>query len=364
MLPIAPTSRTCANEQIVMIGYSDSNKDGGFLMSNWTLYQAQENLVHVARKFGVRLTLFHGRGGTVARGGGPANHAIRAQPSGSIQGRFRLTEQGEAISTRYSNPIIAYRRLEQIVHAVLLASATDKKHSQQIPGEWRTAMDSISAEAFRVYHQLVYETPGFIDFWHYATPLDEIQRLRIGSRPASRSRDLDVKKIRAIPWVFSWMQGRFNLPGWFGAGSGFNSFPEIKTLREMYALWPFFKTMLDNTENSLVKADMDIAAVYAGLVPDRARAINIFNLIRSEYEKTREAVLSISGHSALLDNEPATQKAVLLRNPYIDPLNYLQVELLRRLRAEHNQESRTAQKLRDVILLTINGIAAGLRNTG
>ncbi len=356
---------TCRDEQMVMIGYSDSNKDGGYLMANWTLYQAQENLVRVAHKHGIRLTIFHGRGGTVARGGGPANSAIRAQPPGSIQGRFRLTEQGEVLAARYSNPVIAHRRLEQIVHAVLVASAPGRdRASQPIPDRWRKAMDLMSAESFRVYRSLVYDMPGFMEFWQHATPLDEIRRLHIGSRPSSRSSSSEIAKIRAISWVFSWMQGRFNLPGWFGLGSGLNAFPEFSLLREMYTGWPFFKTLLDNTETSLVKADMDIAALYAGLVPDQESAQAIFTAIRREFDLTARLVRDISGHRSLMEDEPITQNAVRVRDPYIDPLNYLQVEMLRRLRSLRDPESRTAQVLRDVIVLTINGIAAGLRNTG
>src|SRR6185503_3109411 len=201
------------DKQIVMIGYSDSNKDGGYLMANWYLYQAQEEITGIAQKHGIKLTIFHGRGGTIARGGGPANHAIRAQPPGSINGRFRLTEQGEIIAARYSNKELAHRHLEQIVHAVLTASSPAQPPSEPLP-VWRAAMDTMSETGFRKYRGLIYETPGFIDFWQAATPLDEIKRLHIGSRPAARTQSSEVSRIRAIPWVFSWMQSRFNLPGW------------------------------------------------------------------------------------------------------------------------------------------------------
>jgi phosphoenolpyruvate carboxylase len=355
---------TCGDEQMVMIGYSDSNKDGGYLMANWALYQAQETLSQTANRHKVRLTIFHGRGGTVARGGGPANRAIRSQPKGSINGRFRLTEQGESIATRYSNPEIAYRHIEQIVHAVLLASAPSSDNGQDIPLEWRHALNAMSAASHQTYRKLVYETPGFIEFWRNATPLDEIKRLHIGSRPSARADSTEVSKIRAIPWVFSWMQSRFNLPGWYALGSGLKKAPDASMLRDMYSGWSFFKTLLDNTQISLLKADMEIAALYAGLVRDQALSTAIFGEIRSEYERTRDAVLSISGHTELLDNEPNTQESVRLRNPYVDPLNYLQVEMLRRLRALPNQECPDAEALREVIILTINGIAAGLRNTG
>ncbi|HET9905596.1 MAG TPA: phosphoenolpyruvate carboxylase [Anaerolineales bacterium] len=353
----------CGNQQMVMIGYSDSNKDGGYVMANWALYQGQENITQVAQKHNVTLTIFHGRGGTIARGGGPANRAIRAQPPGSINGRFRLTEQGETISSRYSNPELAHRHLEQIVHAVLVASSPANSRAE-IPGSWRAVMDEMSSVAFRAYRGLVYETPAFIDFWQAATPLDEIKSMHIGSRPAARTKSSEVSKIRAIPWVFSWMQSRFNLPGWFGLGTALESIQNPALLQDMYQGWAFFKSMLDNTEMSLLKADMDIAALYVDLVPDKAMATEIFSLIKAEYDRTSKAVLAISGHQNLLDAERITQHAIQLRNPYVDPLNYIQVEMLRRLRALPESEGAEAQSLREVIRLTINGIAAGLRNTG
>ena len=225
-------------------------------------------------------------------------------------------------------------------------------------------MDSMSAIAQTTYRGLIYETPGFIDFWQAATPLDEIKRMHIGSRPAARANSSEVTKIRAIPWVFSWMQSRFNLPGWFGLGSALDSAPDKELLREMYLGWPFFQSMLDNTEMSLLKADLEIASLYVHLVPDRELASRIFDIILAEYARTQDAVLSVSGHANLLDAEPVTQTSVHLRNPYVDPLNYLQVEMLRRIRALTDPESAEAQSIRDVIGLTINGIAAGLRNTG
>lgn len=350
------------DEQMVMIGYSDSNKDGGYLMANWSLYRAQEEITRTARKHNVQLTIFHGRGGTIARGGGPANHAIRAQPPGSINGRFRVTEQGEIIASRYANPDLAHRHLEQIVHAVLLASAPDK--AEPIPARWRDALERTSRVGMRAYRDLVYETPGFIEFWESATPLDEIKRLHIGSRPSSRGKAGAVNQIRAIPWVFSWMQSRFNLPGWYGLGTGLASITDVSLLQAMYDDWLFFRTLLNNTEMSLLKADMDISALYVDLVPDKRVGNDIFHIIRSEYELTCERVLAISRHTSLLELEPVTQQAVQLRNPYVDPLNYLQVETLHRLRALPDREGGEAASLREVMALTINGIAAGLRNTG
>jgi len=359
-----PHLESCENQQMVMIGYSDSNKDGGFLMANWSLYKAQEQIARAAHEHRVTLTIFHGRGGTIARGGGPANRAIRAQPAESINGRFRLTEQGEIIASRYSNPDLAHRHLEQIVSAVLMASAPSEREQDKVPIKWREALEQMSIVAERVYRELVYGTPGFIQFWQEATPLDEIKRLHIGSRPATRADDPGVTKIRAIPWVFSWMQSRFNLPGWYSLGAGLKSITGKSLLKEMYNGWPFFQTMLDNTEISLVKADLGIAALYVELVKDRDLASSIFAIIKEEYERTQEAILRISGHTALLEMEPINQNAVHLRNPYIDPLNYIQVEMLRRVRALPDPEGPEADNLREVIFLTINGIAAGLKNTG
>jgi phosphoenolpyruvate carboxylase len=353
---------TCANEQMVMIGYSDSNKDGGYLAANWALYQAQEAVSELTRQHGIRLTIFHGRGGTVARGGGPANRAIRAQPVGSIAGRFRLTEQGEIIAARYANPHIARRHLEQITHAVVMASAPEET-PKHIPQAWRTAMDAMSVVALGAYRGLVYETPGFIEFWQTATPLEEIKSLHIGSRPAARAGAAALTQIRAIPWVFSWMQSRFNLPGWYGLGAGLAAIEDVSLLQGMYRDWAFFRSLLHNTEMSLLKADMEIAALYVGLVPDQTLAQEIFAIIRAEYEATRAAILSITGHRELMETEPVTQNAVRLRNPYVDPLNILQVEMLARLRALAPGDP-SAEPISQVIVLTINGIAAGLRNTG
>lgn len=355
--------RSQNNEQMVMIGYSDSNKDGGYVMANWCLYQAQEEITRVAAKYDIKLTIFHGRGGTIARGGGPANNAIRAQPSGSINGRFRVTEQGEIIASRYANPGLAHRHLEQIASAVILASAPHRKE-EPVPAKWRETMEKISHAGFRTYRSLVYETPGFIEFWESATPLDEIKRLQIGSRPASRAKAGAVNQIRAIPWVFSWMQSRFNLPSWYSLGSGLEAVDDLPLLQEMYDGWLFFRTLLNNSEISLLKADMDVSALYVSLVPDKKIANEIFSTIRAEYDRTRDSVLRISRHEALLDLEPVTRQAVQLRNPYVDPLNYIQVETLRRLRSLADEESGEAKALHEVMALTINGIAAGLRNTG
>ena len=354
-------------EQIVMIGYSDSNKDGGYLAANWALYRAQETIARVCEEHGVSLTLFHGRGGTVARGGGPAGRAIRAQPPGTVRGRFRLTEQGETIASRYADPDLAHRHLEQIVSAVLLASADDpgpraEASRGDVPAAWRTAMDAMAAAALGAYRALV-DAPGFLEYWRAATPIEEISRLRLGSRPtARRGGALTRAGVRAIPWVFSWMQSRFNLPGWYGLGAAMERIdPDL--LREMYAGWPFLRGILDNAEMSLLKADMDIAKLYSDLVPDRELADALFEQIESEYARTRDAILAVTGHAEPMDGDPVIQRSVHLRNPYVDPLNYVQVEMLRRLRADDCTEE-DADRYREVIVLTINGIAGGLRNTG
>ena len=380
---------TCPDGQMVMIGYSDSNKDGGFLTSNWALYQAQEAVARVCRERGVRLTLFHGRGGTAARGGGPVNRSILAQPGGTVDGRFRLTEQGEILSSRYSNIDLALRNLEQIVNAVLLASAPAETSIQtlapveghaplhyklpaprDLPGSWREGIQAMSAAAQAAYRGLVYATPGFMEYWRYATPLEEIKNLRIGSRPASRKAGGEqVTQIRAIPWVFSWMQSRFNLPGWYGLGSGLESIKASRPdgldfLREMHSSWSFFRMLLETAELSLVKADMQIAGLYSALVPDRQLAGSIFAQIQAEYERTVRWVLAIQGQQELMEEEPVIHRTTQLRNPYVDPLNFIQVEMLRRLRALPDPEGEEAQAYREIIVLTINGIAAGLRNTG
>ncbi|MEI6290391.1 MAG: phosphoenolpyruvate carboxylase, partial [Chloroflexota bacterium] len=235
--------------------------------------------------------------------------------------------------------------------------------NSKIPASWREAMDWMARQAFTTYRKLVYETPGFIDFWQAATPFDEITRLHIGSRPFSRTGNTNVTNIRAIPWVFSWMQSRFNLPGWYGVGTGLSSYPDKVLLREMYQGWPFVKALLDNTETSLLKADMGIASLYADLVPDKELGKQLFGIISQEYDRTVKIVLEISGHQQLMDSEPVTQNAVRLRNPYVDPLNYIQVEMLRRLRS-NDLNSSEAECLREAVILTINGIASGLKNTG
>ena len=359
--------------QEIMVGYSDSNKDGGYLTANWKLYVAQARLAEVAAKHGVKLRLFHGRGGAIGRGGGPAGKAILAQPPGSVQGRLKITEQGEVIAARYFDQEIAHRNLEQMLHAVLLASA-DTAGSPETPADWAAVMDEVSDAAFHSYRALVYDDPGFVRFFHEATPIGEFAQLNIGSRPPKRTASDRIEDLRAIPWVFSWMQSRYTLPGWYGVGAALGAYADqspahLDRLREMYQNWPFFTTLLDNAQMSLAKADLDIAARYASLVSDRANADRIYAAIADEYTRTTAVLLQITGQSALLETAPVLQKSIRLRNPYVDPLSFLQVELLRRLRAlppgGDSEDLKTQRRdLRAAVLLSVNGIAAGMKNTG
>lgn len=356
---------TCQNEQMVMIGYSDSNKDGGYLAANWALYTAQSAIAEVCQAHGVRLTFFHGRGGTVARGGGPASRSIGAQPPGTLNGRFRLTEQGEIIGQRYGDPELAHRHLEQIVSSVLKGSAPLPHPARPLPARWQTALTQMAEQARLAYRGLVYDTPGFMDYWREVTPIDEINRLRLGSRPsARRGGRLDVSHIRAIPWVFSWTQSRFNFPSWYGLGQALAGWGDVELLRAMYAEWPFFRAVIDNAQMSLLKADMDIAARYSALSADLDLARALFARLAEEYARTRDQVLAVCQASDLLDHAPIIRRAVRQRNPYVDPLNLIQIELLRRLRALPDPEGPEAEALRAGLRVTIIGVAAGLRNTG
>ena len=365
----APHLARAGRRQTIMIGYSDSNKDAGYLAANWELYQGQEALARACTEHDVLMTLFHGRGGTIARGGGPANRAILAQPPGSVGGRIRITEQGEVIADRYGHPAIAARHLQQVVHAVLIASAPPAYRLQTPPKpEWLAAMEQLAALSYRAYRGLIYETPELLTYWSQATPMDEISQMRIGSRPSRRAGAATFDSLRAIPWGFSWMQCRHVLPGWFGVGealAGFGGAPAgAALLQEMYRDWPFFRSLLDNSQVSMAQADMGIARLYAGLVEDARVRDLIYGRVAAAFAATREAILQTIGRRELLDHDPVLQRAVRRRNPYIDPLNFIQVSLLRRLRALPDQESAEARRIRDTIFLTINGIASGLKNTG
>jgi phosphoenolpyruvate carboxylase len=351
--------------QQVMIGYSDSNKEAGYLAANRELYHVQRSLVQVCREHGVGLEIFHGRGGSIERGGGPTNRSILAQPPGSVAGRLKLTEQGEVIAERYANPHVAYRHLSQVVNAVLRASAPHLV--SPVPEEWESALAELADTAYRAYRELVYETPGFEDYFHEATPIDEIVSLQIGSRPARRH-DGGIETLRAIPWVFAWMQSRVLLPGWFGVGSALHDYAERspahrERLTALYRDWDFFASVIDNAQMALAKADMPIARLYASLVRDGALRDAVFGRIQAEHELAGRMVVAITGQGSLLDNQPGLQRSIRLRNPYVDPLNYVQVELLRRLRSLDEDDPRRGE-IAAAVLRTINGVAAAMKNTG
>ncbi|MEY3773721.1 MAG: hypothetical protein RLZZ129_501 [Verrucomicrobiota bacterium] len=353
--------------QHVMLGYSDSNKDCGYLTANWALYKAQDEIMRVGRTGGVRMTLFHGRGGSIARGGGPAAKAILAQPVGLADGGIRVTEQGEVLSTRYHDPDLAHRILEQMAYGVMLGiHAAETPVS--LPEEWSAAMETMAKAGYEAYAALVHKDPEFLEFWRQATPIDEIGNLKLGSRPTYRRATTSVEDLRAIPWVFSWMQSRFNFPGWFGLGSGLQAVlargvAGRRLLRTMHREWTFFQTLIDNAQLTMRKADMGIATLYAGLVPEARIRKRIHGILLDEFARTERAILAITGERKLLGREPVLLKSVELRNPYIDPLNYIQVEMLRRLRGGRLTEAETVEA-RAVVELTISGISGGLKNTG
>jgi phosphoenolpyruvate carboxylase len=350
--------------QEVMIGYSDSNKDGGYLTSIWSLYCAERTLVETFARHGARLRLFHGRGGTVGRGGGPSYDAILAQPGGTVSGGLRITEQGEIIASKYSDPELGRRNLETLVAAALEAGLLDGDGSDARAPVYHAVMDELSPLAHRAYRALVYETSGFVDYFRASTPIAEIAELNIGSRPASRTASTRIEDLRAIPWVFSWGQCRLMLPGWYGVGSAIEAWaadrPEaLALLREMHARWPFFRSVLSNMAMVLAKSDLAVASRYAELVADAGLRERVFGVIAAEHARTVRWTLAITGGRTLIEDNPTLERSMRNRFPYLDPLNHLQVELLRRYRA-----GQTDERTRRAIHLTINGLAAGLRNSG
>ncbi|WBL65290.1 phosphoenolpyruvate carboxylase [Thauera sp. WB-2] len=357
-----------AHTQEVMLGYSDSNKDGGFLTSGWALYKAEGELVATFARHGVRLRLFHGRGGSVGRGGGPSYQAILAQPEGAVQGQIRLTEQGEVIGAKYGNPEVGRRNLEVLVAATLETSLRPAS-AAPTPAAFLEAMQALSDAAFAAYRGLVYETEGFERYFWESTVISEIAALNIGSRPASRKKSTAIEDLRAIPWVFSWSQCRVMLPGWYGFGSAVQALlarqpaDGLALLQRMNREWPFFQTLLSNMDMVLAKTDLAIASRYAELVKDAALREAIFGRIRAEHQATVEAVLKITGQAALLDGNPLLKRSIRNRFPYLDPLNHVQVELLRRHR-EAAAAAGSDERTRNGIHISINGIAAGLRNSG
>jgi phosphoenolpyruvate carboxylase len=365
---IAALMRRSGGEQDIMLGYSDSNKDGGVFTSTWSLYQASTRLVNLFHEVkGISLRLFHGRGGTVGRGGGPSYQAILAQAPGTVGGQIRLTEQGEIITSKYAEPLLGRRNLETLVAATLEASLI--LPNKPVAPSFLQAAQTISQTSWQRYRQMVYQTKGFADYFFAATPINEIAALNIGSRPASRpgagGKPRTIESLRAIPWGFSWGQSRVNLPGWFGFGSAVLDFlsQSPKTHRDllvqMAQTWPFFAAVVSNIDMVLAKMDLKVAARYAGLMEDQRLAKQIFKEIETEFDKTRKAIDLLTGQKTRLANDPVLAESIAHRFPYLDPLNHLQVELIRRWRAGQRDE-RTERGIH----ISINGIAAGLRNTG
>jgi phosphoenolpyruvate carboxylase len=369
LLGIRHVIRNQGSEQEVMLGYSDSNKDGGFLTSNWELYKAEISLVELFQQAKVKLRLFHGRGGTVGRGGGPTYQAIMAQPQGTVDGQIRLTEQGEIIANKYADPVVGRQHLETLIAATLDASLFPA--DQLEPARRRafeSVMETLSATAMTSYRSLVYETPGFAEYFFNTTPIEEIAGLNLGSRPASRKSTRRIEDLRAIPWGFSWGQCRLLLPGWYGLGSAIHQYLQqsgstketrLGLLREMLLGWPIFKTLINNVDMVLAKTDLIVARHYAHLLPDRSLREEIFSRIEQEHRLTTEVVNLLLGSTQRLASQPVLAKSIRERLPYLDPLNHLQVEMIQRYR-----NGETDEKLKLAIPLTINGIAAGLRNTG
>ncbi len=352
------------NQQQIMIGYSDSNKDGGYLRANWMLFAAQRKLAVTCKRQNIDLTLFHGRGGSLGRGGGPANRAILAQPAESVNGRIRITEQGEVVSSRYSQPSIARRHLQQLLHAVLCS--TGKRPQFDNLDRWSAIMDELSELAHRKYRSLV-DDPKFIDYFHSATPIELVEKLNIGSRPSRRKDSNSIDDLRAIPWVFSWTQSRANISSWYGIGTAIRDWclaepSRMKEIQEMYATWPFFTTLFNNVHLGLGRADMDIAGLYAQLATKQSSTI--FDSISAEFGLTCEQVLAVTGKAEILDTEKWLQHSIRVRNPYVDPLNYIQVALIERLRNETDLDSETKDEIVQVLSSSVKGIAKGLQNVG
>jgi phosphoenolpyruvate carboxylase len=359
----APLLASRGGTQEVMLGYSDSNKDGGFLTSGWELYKAERALVEVFARHDVRLRLFHGRGGSVGRGGGPTYQAVLAQPAGAVRGQIRVTEQGEVIAAKYGNPDVGRRNLETLVAATLEATLLSERGDAP-NAAFVEAMDALSARAFAAYRELVYETPGFERYFWESTVISEIAELNIGSRPASRRKSTRIEDLRAIPWVFSWAQCRLMLPAWYGFGTAVEGWlgenpGGLALLRAMHRDWPFFATLMSNMDMVLAKTDVAIASRYAELVSDAALREAIFPRLRAEHAATVRHLLAITATDRLLQTNPLLERSIRNRFPYLDPLNHIQVELLARYRAGDR-----AERTQRVIHLTINGIAAGLRNSG
>ncbi|KPV42751.1 phosphoenolpyruvate carboxylase [Alicyclobacillus ferrooxydans] len=379
--------RAHGQSQEIMLGYSDSNKDGGVLTANWELYKAQKAMLQSAKEHGVRLKFFHGRGGALGRGGGPVERSILAQPPEALLGKVKITEQGEVIAQRYSHPGLAERSLESAVAAVLTGSLNVQTPSmQRTETMWSSIVERLSETSYQCYHNFIYGTEDFLPYFQQATPINEIGALNIGSRPAKRKNSARIEDLRAIPWVFSWTQTRHLLPAWFGFGTAVEEYmaglgddptatfgaeknllternKRMRTLRDMNKKWPFFRALVDNLQMALAKTDLTIASAYVELVEDETLARRVFAGIEAEFERTRHWVLEITEQAELLDNSPVIKESIRLRNPYVDPLSYFQVALLKELRTLSTDDPRYAETLQ-AVLWTIKGIASGLRNTG
>jgi phosphoenolpyruvate carboxylase len=343
--------------QEIMLGYSDSNKDGGMFTSTWEIYKAHAALHRCAKECNVRLRLFHGRGGTVGRGGGPTHRSIVAQPPGAFTGEIKLTEQGEVLNWKYADPVLAERNLEVMIAASLEALVRPNGYRQE--PEWERAMDAMSADAYAYYIRCIRDSPDTIPYFEQATPSREFDLVQIGSRPARRTGGHSLSELRAIPWVFGWMQSRHGLPGWFAVGYAINRFPDQSLLNTMIREFPLFEDLIRNVEIALAKSDMAIARMYSELAEDASLRDRMFGIISEEFKRTRETVLRITEQRELLQNNPVLARSIRLRNPYVDPMSLIQVELLRRKR-----EGDESSGLRDALATTIHGISAGLRNTG
>ncbi|HEX5481638.1 MAG TPA: phosphoenolpyruvate carboxylase [Terriglobia bacterium] len=360
--------RSRGNSQEIMLGYSDSVKDSGYLAANWSLFRAQGRLEQVAERHGVKLELFHGKGGTIDRGGGMSYRSVQAQPHAAPGGRLRITEQGEVISFKYSNPVIARRNLEQLVSSVLDANLL---HPKRVPkaqlGEWESYAQELAETSRGFYRHLVYETPEFPQYFFQATPIDLIDQLRLGSRPSRRYQSRDLENLRAIPWVFAWTQSRHFLPSWYGVGWALDQFIEknsprgLELLREMYGGWPFFSVLVDNAEVSLAKTDLYIGGRYAALVRPASVREKIFGQIEAEYQRTMRHILAIRNSRQLLEQQPVLAESIRLRNPYVDPLNFLQLRFLERWRRNSGPAS---PELLHLLQITVGGIAFGMKSTG
>jgi len=349
--------------QEIMIGYSDSNKDVGYLASTWELQQAQKQLAGLLSSRSIPFIFFHGRGGSVGRGGGPTNVAIQALPPHTVEGRIKMTEQGEVISARYSTLPIAHREIELALGAILIRSVDLENPRLQGEGsQYESTIQRMADRSAEVYRELVYGDPDFVTFFHEATPIDAIARLQLGSRPARRIASSRIQDLRAIPWVFSWTQARIILPGWYGLGTALIEAIEgegIDLLRAMEEDWPFFRATISNAELAMAKADMLIAERYVALVKSASLRDRIWGQIRAEYERAEAALLQIRNQEHLLDRESVLQRSIRRRNPYVDPLSFIEIELLNRLRENPDDEDVV-----NTLHLAVNGIAGGLRNTG